>query len=462
MASTLDIQYARSQFPSLESGYIFADNAGGSQALLSVADAVRDYLLNSNVQLGATYPASQRATKRVEHGDEAAGIVFNAESRDEIAFGSSTTQLLANLAKAISMRLDDDAEIVITGEHEANAGPWKYIASARSPALKLNVWVPTSANPKNPYAVSYNGAIPDLLKLITANTRVLAISGCSNLVGEILDFEKVVKAVREKKAQVGGESLWIVVDLVAYAPHRSIDVKKWDVDFAVFSWYKVYGPHTAAMYTRSSELEKIGSVAHHFHSPKYDGLPFKLQPGGAGYELTYATSAVLPYLYRLSQTTGNLINSEELLATKSKAELRKALEHTSSLFEAHEGQLAKLLLEFLTSSKMYERGVRVVGPETLELRAPTISFIVIDTPRAKGIRSQDIITKVDAKGTMGFRWGHFYAYGLVSGLPNFQKVPKEGERSIDDGIVRISLVHYNTVAEVEKIIAALEEILSAN
>lgn len=88
------------------------------QALRSVADAMRDYLLNSNVQLGASYPASQRATGRVTHGADAASIIFNATSADEVAFGHSSTQLLANLAKAMAPKLRHDDEIIVTGEHE--------------------------------------------------------------------------------------------------------------------------------------------------------------------------------------------------------------------------------------------------------------------------------------------------------------------------------------------------------
>lgn len=116
----------------------------------------------------------------------------------------------------------------------ANVGPWKNISKARANPLTIKTWYPTNTNTKNPYDLSYNAAIPALVSLITDNTRVIAISGCSNLLGEILDFESVVKAIRAKKSDV-----WIVVDLVAYAPHRAVDVKKWDVDFAVFSFYKV-------------------------------------------------------------------------------------------------------------------------------------------------------------------------------------------------------------------------------
>lgn len=118
--------------------------------------------------------------------------------------------------------------------HLANVGPWKNISKARSNPLTIKTWYPKNTNPQNPYDISYNAAIPELLSLITDNTRVIAISGCSNLLGEILDFDSVIKSIRARN-----RSAWIVVDLVAYAPHRVIDVKKWDVDFAVFSFYKV-------------------------------------------------------------------------------------------------------------------------------------------------------------------------------------------------------------------------------
>lgn len=103
------------------------------------------------------------------------------------------------------------------------------------------MWSPSSSSPTNPYAVSYNSALPALLALVTPHTRVVALSGCSNILGEVLDIEAAVKAVRARKREVtpGGEGVWIVIDLVAFAPHRCIDVRKWDVDFAVFSFYKV-------------------------------------------------------------------------------------------------------------------------------------------------------------------------------------------------------------------------------
>lgn len=244
----------------------------------------------------------------------------------------------------------------------------------------------------------------------------------------MLDVEATVKAIRARKLEVSGgeagDGVWIVLDLVAFAPHRCIDVRKWDIDFAVFSFYKVclstqgsseheyithvfqklYGPHTAALYTRSAALSSIVSVAHHFHSPRYDSLPFKLQPGGPGYELSYGAAAVLPYLYTLSSpsTSAILTDSEEWLRTKSTSDIRIALEHTSALFETHERMLMEPLLAFLTSQRMYRRGVRIVGPETCESRAPTVSFIVIDgdNSTSKSMLSKDLVEQVDQLGTV--------------------------------------------------------------
>lgn len=150
-------------------------------------------------------------------------------------------------------------------------------------------------------------------------------------------------------------------------------------------------------------MASITSIAHHFHSPRYDDLPFKLQPGGPGYELVYASAAVLSYLYALSLPSPNdakVIPSEELLKVKSTSELREALETTSTLVEAHEKALMEPLLAFLTSPRMYARGVRVVGPESCASRAPTVSFIVVDNGAGTSMSSRDIVEKIDRLGTV--------------------------------------------------------------
>lgn len=115
---SLDIEHVRSQFPSLVSGYIFADNAGGSQVTNGVISRITDYLTNTNVQLGADYSIGQQSTQRVADGSVAAKEMFNASSVDEVVFGSSSTQLMANLTQAIESDIQVGDEFIITGEHE--------------------------------------------------------------------------------------------------------------------------------------------------------------------------------------------------------------------------------------------------------------------------------------------------------------------------------------------------------
>lgn len=119
MASpSLDIAQVHAQFPALKSGFIFADNAGGSQCLSTVVDKISDYLLNTNVQLGADYSVSVESTKRVTDGVEAVRELFNAEHIDEVSLGSSSTMLAENLSRALEGDILDDEEIIVTGEHE--------------------------------------------------------------------------------------------------------------------------------------------------------------------------------------------------------------------------------------------------------------------------------------------------------------------------------------------------------
>ncbi|KAH9924559.1 PLP-dependent transferase [Fomitopsis serialis] len=385
---SLDIATVRSAFPALSSGFLYADNAGGSQCLADAVTRISDYLLNTNVQLGADYVVSQKSTSRVASGAEAAKELFNADSVGEIAFGSSATMLVANLARAMEKDVQEGDEVIITGEHEANVGPWKRLAARRGAIIKL--WLPSqiAASPNNPYAVSLQ--LEDLLPLITAKTRLIAFTACSNILGSVVPVKEIVHAAREKARKFGAPKFEVAVDCVAYAPHRRIDVKDWDIDYCVFSVYKVYGPHASALYVRASALtSSLSSLAHHFLS--VDAKPYKLQPGGPGYEIVYGCTA-----------------------------------------------------------EQGGEGVQIVGDEHEGLsRVPTVSFVVAGE---RPIRSKDVVKAFDEKGDIGIRYGHFYAYTLVDTL--------QPKLDVDDAVVRISFVHYNTVQEVETIIRVLDEVLA--
>lgn len=116
MTSLPDI--ARAQFPSLRSGFAFADNGGGSQCAELVAKRILDYLLNTNAQLGADYSVSAESARRVTAGPVAAAELFNAASPNEIVFGPTTTMNLENLARSLEGDILDEEDIIVTGEHE--------------------------------------------------------------------------------------------------------------------------------------------------------------------------------------------------------------------------------------------------------------------------------------------------------------------------------------------------------
>jgi selenocysteine lyase/cysteine desulfurase len=119
LMTTLDAFQARSHFPALNSGFIFADNAGGSQAAKEVVDRINDYLLNTNVQLGADYSLSVLSTNRVlSEGPNEAAKLFQAQSPDEVVFGSSSTLNLENLSRGLDNDIQPGDEFIVTGEHE--------------------------------------------------------------------------------------------------------------------------------------------------------------------------------------------------------------------------------------------------------------------------------------------------------------------------------------------------------
>lgn len=117
--SDFDIAKARANFPALKTGYIFADNAGGSQVTQSVVDRISDYLINTNVQIGADYSVSVESTRRsMTEAPEQAAKLFNARSPSELVFSSSSTMNLENLARALESDIKMGDEFIVTTEHE--------------------------------------------------------------------------------------------------------------------------------------------------------------------------------------------------------------------------------------------------------------------------------------------------------------------------------------------------------
>ncbi|KAG8966006.1 hypothetical protein FRC05_002926 [Tulasnella sp. 425] len=439
LTTPLDVQTeCRAHFPSLQSGFIFADNGGGSQCLKDVADRIYDYLLNSNVQFGAGYSVSIVSTKRgTVDPQKAAAVLFNAASPEEISFGGSSTILIENLAHAMEPLVNEGDEFIVSfADHETNVGPWVRLASHGKAILVP--WQPRPVSPNdNPYNVALS--MDDLKDLITSKTRLVAFTACSNILGAWTHPKEIAALVRKVGAEKGAKKIEICVDCVGYAPHRRIDVRDWDVEYAFFSYYKFYGPHIGVLYTRKSSLDNsLTSLAHYFLKDHE-----KLEPGGPGYEVTYGTTGVLPYLLSLAGNSG--------LEGKSDGEL---LDVAYQRIAAHEEELMKPIFDFLLSEEAKKAGVRIVGPESgkVEVRAPTISFVVVGPDgKTKRLQSKDVVAKVHSQPGIGIRYGYHYSHRLLA-RPDLGDDPA-------DGVIRVSLLHYNTTEEVQKIVDILNGII---
>ncbi|PTX44887.1 cysteine desulfurase family protein (TIGR01976 family) [Christiangramia gaetbulicola] len=406
----MDIEYVREQFPALSRDFIFMDNAGGSQVLKKVIERISGYLVHHNVQLGASYKVSAEAGGKLKYATSRIAELVNASRDEEVVIGSSTTMLQRILSLTISSQWKKGDEVIVTDtDHEANVSPWMDL---QEKGIKVKTW---QVNKE-----TLELEISDLQKLMTERTKLVAVTHASNVLGTINPIKKITQAVHEAGAL-------ICVDGVAYAPHRKVDVKDLDADFYTFSWYKTFGPHLAVMYGKYEELAKLDSINHYFIGK--ESVPYKLQPGNFNFELTYSTLGIIEYYDEIFR---HHFGAE-------KASYQERLTRTFELIASHEEKLATLLLDYLNSVPE----VRIIGISEADRskRVPTISFV------HEKFKSEEIVEKVDGH-RIGIRFGDFYAKKLIQALDLEEK----------NGVVRVSLVHYNTTEEVRKLIGVFKGI----
>lgn len=404
------LDHVRWLFPALRSEWALFDNAGGSVPLAGVIERVRSYMSGHAVQLGASYELSVRATAQVAAGHAAAALLLNAEP-GEVILGSSTTANFRVLARALRPLFSPGDEIVVTNlDHESNIGPWREL---EADGVRLREWrfrPGTSALHED-----------DLDALLSARTRLVCFTQCSNVVGSIHDAASIIRRIHAAGALA-------CVDGVAFAPHRLVDVKALDADFYGVSLYKLFGPHIGMLYGRRELLQRAASQNHFFFGP--DEIPYKLEPGGAVHELAASLPAIPEYLLGLdSRLPGGGTGSE-----------RERLGRAFEAIASHEAALVAPLLAFLVEKP----NVQLIGEASASaaLRVPTVAFVV------PGRDASKIPAALDAAG-VAIRFGHFYARRAIEamGLLNH------------NGIVRVSMAHYNTPAEVTKLIEALDRAL---
>ena len=402
---TLDLDFVRKQFPALADGFVYFDNAGGSVVLKSVAERVYDYLTTTSVQTGASYAHSQRASQRLAEARSRFALMVGASRPEEIVIGPSTTVLCQNLARAVRGRLKPGDEIVVTAfDHESNIGPWRWLESF---GVVIKVWGIDRQ--------SCEIDLDALETLMTERTRLVAVTHTSNILGTINPIAEIARRVHARGAE-------IAVDAVAYAPHRAIDVVALDVDYYIFSFYKTYGPHLAMMYGKYDKLLELDWLYHYFYGK--EAVPQKLEPGNPNYELAWGAAGIVDYFDALGGGTGD----------------RAAIIRAFDDIAVQEAALGERLLSYLRA----RNDVRIFGRRDSDSasRVPTISF------KVEGRDSAEIVRAVDEAG-IGMRFGDFHSKGLVEALG----------ASAHSGVLRVSMVHYNTLDEVDRLLARLDQVL---
>ncbi len=406
----------RDAFPALKSGVVYMDNPGGTQVPTQVIDRMTAYLHRTNANHGGAFDTSQKSDEVIDDARLAVAQFLNAPSPDEIVFGSNMTTLTLSVSRALARTLNPGDEIIVTRlDHDANIAPWLLVAEDRG--CKVH-WVDFDVE-------DCTLRIDQLRDLLCERTKIVAVGYASNAVGTINPVAEIIDMIH----QVGAICY---VDAVQYAPHGPIDVQGLDADFLVISAYKFFGPHISALYGKRNILEDLRAYK---IRPVPEDIPDKFETGTQNFEGIAGTLGALEYLSEI----GNRM-MEEASGTVGPQEGggRDALNLAMEAIQSYEMQLTRTLIKTLLSIP----GLRIWGivdEEATAHRVPTVSFTM------KGFSPRQIAAILNKAGI--YAWdGNYYALAVTDRL------------GLEDsgGMLRIGLVHYNTLEEIDR----LGEVLS--
>jgi cysteine desulfurase family protein (TIGR01976 family) len=392
----------RSLFPALseEPGFTFFDNGAGAQIPQVVFDAINRHLLHCNVQRGGRYAKSIEVDSVIARARESVAALINARHPDEIAFGMNATSFLRTLSLAIGRTLETRNEIVVTDlDHEANIATWMQLERE---GARIVWWKMREDR---------NLHVEDLAPLLTSRTRLVACTVASHALGSIVDVATVASLAHAAGAEVA-------LDCVHYSPHALIDVQAFDCDYLVCSGYKIFGPHMGFMWGRLELLNELPFFREDFIP---NAAPGKIEAGTFIFENVAGMAAVISYL----STLGDKDESAP------PASLRDSLVRAMTSIREYEATLSLEMLDALHSAGAVVHGIH--DPAHIAGRVPTFCFNLPNVAPA-------LVTETMAERGIGIRDGHMYAPRLMKRLG----------KSLDTGVNRASLVHYNTVEEIHE------------
>ena len=409
----LDTDFIRDQYPVFanpqSARWAMFENAGGSYVPRQVCDRLQDFFRFTKVQPYGPFEASMAAGEAMEDGYGAMAGLLNCHP-DELTLGPSTTMNFYVLAQAFRPRFVPGDEVIVTNQdHEANIGCWRRLEEF---GVVIREW---RLDPQTGEL-----AVEDLQSLVGSRTRLVCFTLCSNIVGSMHDFQAVCDIAH-------GVGALAVGDGVSFAPHRVLDVHASGLDLYLFSTYKTFGTHVGVMWGKPSVLDAIEPQGHDFNRE----LPhYKFNPAGPLHAEIAALAGIEAYI--------DAVYAHHFEDAVPGFHDRAA--RVFDLFAEHETVQANRILGAINAVP----GARVMGQPNAEAgsRAATVSFTI------QGKRSADIVRQL-VERDLAVRNGHFYARRCLEAL---------GIQDPDDGVVRISMVHYNTVEDVDRLVTALGEL----
>ncbi|OAB80081.1 aminotransferase class V-fold PLP-dependent enzyme [Cochleicola gelatinilyticus] len=396
-----DIEKIRADFPILKRTVntyplVYLDNAATSQKPQQVIDSIVGYYSNYNANIHrGVHSLSQEATDAYEMARQKIQKHFNAAHAHEIIFTPGTTHGINLIANGFSSLLKKGDEIIVSAlEHHSNIVPWQMLCEKTGAQLKVI--------PMNEEGTLVMSAYKELL---SERTKLVFVNHISNALGTINPIEEIIQLAHEVNAAV-------LIDGAQSCSHIKPDLQELDVDFYVTSAHKMCGPTGIGMLYLKEEWgkklppyqgggEMIAEVT--FEKTTYAEMPHKFEAGTPNISGGIAFGAAIDYL--------NTIGFKAI--------------------EAHENAL----LNYATEALLAIEGLKIYGTGTA--KTSVISFNI------EGVHPYDMGTILDKLG-IAVRTGHHCAQPIME----FYKIP---------GTVRASFAFYNTLEEVDRLVAGVKK-----
>ncbi len=412
-----DVDALRARFPALsieQDGrpVVLFDGPGGTQVPDTVIEAVSRYYRESNANHDGTFLTSRRSDAVVDDAHQALADLLNAADPSEIKLGANMTTLTMHVARSLTATMAPGDEIIVSGlDHEANVGPWQGAAADRGITVRT-----VDIRPDD---VTLD--IERFDTLLHGRPKLVAFGFASNAVGTINPVAELVRRAHEAGALT-------YVDAVHAAPHLPIDVQAIGTDFLACSTYKFFGPHVGVLYGRRDVLDSL---------PTYKLRPAtdRFETGTGNFEGFAGARAAVEYIAEVGRRFG--IEFQGMFPGM-----------TGRRLEAHAGMAAIRAYEMPLFGRLLDGLETIPGAKVwgitdrprFDERTPTAAVTFA------GVTPEAVATALGDRGIATW-WGDFYAMGLIERLG-----------LAPEGVLRIGLAHYNTAAEVDRLLEELRDI----